>query len=207
MLTCAVRPAGIVGEKDRGGIADGFLTTAANAPDWQLSLQLGKGDNLFDCTYVGNVAYALAIAAEGLLHTHQRAARDNAAPLDHGVVDGQAFIVTNDTPIYFWDIARFMWTLYGRKISTEKVWVLSETFMVVVGALAELSSLISGRKTKITRQTIKYSCMTRYYSCEKLKQRCGYVPLVGLEEGLGRAVRDFVIQERARSEIPNKKSQ
>ena len=197
MLTCAIRPAGIVGEKDRGGMTDGLLTTAANAPNWQLHFQLGSGDNLFDCTYVGNVAYALAIAAEALLHTHARFAKGGAAPLDHETVGGEAFNVTNDSPAYFWDIARYVWTMYGRTISIDKVWQMSEGFMLPIGALAELSTYFTGRKTKMTRQAIKYSSMTRYYSCEKLKKRCGYTPLISLQEGLDRAVKSYVLEERA----------
>ncbi len=197
MLTCAVRPAGIVGEKDRAGMTDGLLQTAANAPDWQLHFQLGAGNNLFDCTYVGNVAYGLAISAEALLQTSSRTAAGEATPLDSEKVDGEAFIVTNDSPAYFWDIARYVWTLYGRTISMDKIWRLSEGFLLPIGALAEMSTYFTGRKTKMTRQSVKYATMQRYFNCDKLKRRCGYTPLVGLEEGLARAVKSFVLNERA----------
>ena len=196
MLTCAVRPAGIVGEKDRGSIAEGLLSTAAKVPDWQLHFQLGDGDNLFDCTYVGNVAFGLAIAAEALLLSHSRIAAEAVTP-DHEQVDGEAFVVTNDSPAYFWDVARYVWTLYGRTVSMDKVWCLPASFMLPVGALAELTGYLTGRKTKMTRQALKYATMTRYYSCDKLKRRCGYTPLVGLEEGLARATKSFVLNERA----------
>ncbi len=199
MLTCAIRPAGIVGEKDGAGMTDGLLRTAAYAPDWQLHFQLGEGDNLFDNTYVGNVAFGLAIAAEALLHTHSRVTAGEAAPLDHEKVDGEAFNVTNDSPTYFWDVAHYVWALYGRPVTMKKVWHIPKGFMLPIGALAELSTYITGRKTKMTRQAVKYACMTRYFSCEKLKRRCGYTPLVGLEEGLARATKSFVLKERAES--------
>lgn len=197
MLTSAVRPAGIVGENDKGGITYGLLTTAQLAPDWQLRIQLGEGNNLFDTTYVGNVAYAHLLVAESLLATHARIARGLAAPLDHERIDGEAFIVTNDEPAYFWDTSRYVWALYGRDVDLAKVWTLSSGLSYAVGALGELSNLVTGRKAKISRQTAKYACMTRTYSCAKLKRRCGYVPVVGLEEGLGRSVRSFVVGERA----------
>lgn len=202
MLTCAIRPAGIVGEKDRTGMTDGLLQTAAHAPDWQLHFQLGEGNNLFDCTYVGNVAFALAIAGEGLLQTYSRTAAGGAAPMDYEKIDGEAFIVTNDSPTYFWDLARYVWTLYGRTVSLNKVWQLSEGFLLPIGALAEMSTYITGRKTKMTRQSVKYATMARYFSCDKLKRRCGYTPLVGLEEGLARAVKSFVQNERAEKAAP-----
>jgi len=63
--------------------------------------------------------------------------------------------------------------------------------------LAELSNKITGRKAKMNRQTVKYACMTRTYSCEKLKQRLGYRPVVSLEEGWKRGVRSFVWNERS----------
>lgn len=197
MLTCAIRPAGIVGERDHGGIADGLLSSAANAPDWQLHFQTGRGNNLFDCTYVGNVAFGLAIAAEALILTYSRSANGKADPLDHERVAGEAFNVTNESPAYFWDIARHMWTLYGRNISIDRVWQIPEGFIMPIGALAELSTYLTGRKTKMTRQSIKYACMTRYFSCVKLKERCGYTPLVGLDEGLARAAKSYILEEGA----------
>jgi sterol-4alpha-carboxylate 3-dehydrogenase (decarboxylating) len=196
MLTCALRPAGIVGEKDRAGITDGLLQSAANAPDWQLHFQLGDGNNLFDCTYVGNIAFGLAVAAEALLLTSSRTDSGEPAPPDHEKIDGEAFNVTNDSPVYFWDLARYVWTLYGRTISMDKVWHMPEGLMLPIGALLELSTYITGRKTKMTRQTIKYASNTRYFSCEKLKRRCGYTPLMDLEEGLARSVKSFVLRER-----------
>lgn len=197
MLTCAIRPAGIVGENDRGGITFGLLTTAALAPSWQLNIQIGKGSNLFDTTYVGNVVYAHLLAAEYLLATHALISARQASPLDHERVDGEAFIVTNDEPAYFWDISRYAWALYGRIVDPSQVWTMGKGLAYTIGALAELSNKITGRKAKLNRQTVKYACMTRTYSCEKAKRRLGYVPLVPLDEGWKRGIRSFVWNERA----------
>ena len=113
MVTCAIRPAGIVGENDHSGITYGLLETARVAPDWQLHFQMGTGDNLFDTTYVGNVVYAHLLVARHLLLTHKNIAAGNAPPPDHEKIDGEAFMVTNDSPVYFWDTSRYIWTLYG----------------------------------------------------------------------------------------------
>ena len=64
--------------------------------------QLGENKNLFDFTYVLNVAHAHLLAAYALLQTYKLA----TAPLDYEKVDGEAFFVTNDEPVYFWDFAR-----------------------------------------------------------------------------------------------------
>ena len=200
MLTCAIRPAGIVGENDRGGITFGLLTTAALAPSWQLHIQIGDGSNLFDTTYVGNVVYAHLLAAEYLLATNALLSAGQASPLDHERIDGEAFIVTNDEPAYFWDTSRYAWACYGRVVDTSQVWRLGKDLSYVIGTLAELSNKITGRKAKLNRQTVKYACMTRTYSCKKAKQRLGYRPLVSMEEGWRRGVRSFVWNERADSE-------
>jgi sterol-4alpha-carboxylate 3-dehydrogenase (decarboxylating) len=196
LLTCAIRPAGIVGELDHGGFTAGVLTTASIAPNWQLHFQLGAGDNLFDNTYVGNVVYAHLLAAEALIQTYDR----GKAVLNHEKIDGEAFIVTNDSPAYFWDTCRFLWTRYGRVITPEKIWVLPQGLASFAGGAAEVTSWLTGRKGKLTRESVKYACMDRWYSCEKLKGRLGYVPVVGMGEALERSVRSFVGEERENRE-------
>ncbi|KAJ9660805.1 erg26, C-3 sterol dehydrogenase [Neophaeococcomyces mojaviensis] len=210
MLTSAVRPAGIVGEGDMGGISYGLCKTASVAPLWQLHIQLGDGDNLFDTTYVGNVALGLLLVAEALLITHKRKSEGKGEILEHERVDGEAFIVTNDAPCYFWEISRFAYSRMGKEIGgVDKVWALPEGFANVIGGLSEIFGAVSGRKGKINRQTVKYSCIDRYYSCEKIKRRCGYRPVVGAEEGWARSVDWFLEWDRQERErgTGEKKSQ
>lgn len=201
MLTAAVRPAGIIGEGDTGGWVYAACSTASVSPGWQLNMQLGDGDNLFDATYVGNVALGTLLVAEGLLTTARRITESNLPDggiLEHERIEGEAFNVTNDQPCYFWEISRFMYTRYGRSEvgGSAKIWKLSEDLGWVVGTLSEAFGMVTGRKGKINRQTVKYSCMNRYFSCEKIKRRCGYRPVVGLEEGLARSVRWFKENEQ-----------
>jgi sterol-4alpha-carboxylate 3-dehydrogenase (decarboxylating) len=191
MLTCAVRPAGIIGEGDMAGFAYSVTKTATTAPNWQLQLQLGDGNNLFDLTYVGNVAYGLLCAAYALQETAKRRQEGKAPILDYEKIDGEAFNVTNAEPAYFWDSARFLWTAYGRNVDVEKAWLLSEGWALVAGWGSEIFAKMSGRKARYNRQTARYSCMVRYFSCEKLRERTGYEPIVGVEEALERTVRWF----------------
>lgn len=209
MLTCAVRPAGIVGEGDRGGFSGGILNTASGAPDWQLHIQLGDGNNLFDNTYVHNVVYGLLCAAQALLSTYQRRQEGKAVVLDHERVDGEAFNVTNDQPAYFWDSAKYLFTAYGRVVKVEKIWAVPAGLATFVGAAAETFNWLTGRKGKFNRQTAKYAIINRYYSCEKLKRRTGYKPIVPIDEGLARAVREFKAAEetKRRTGSVEKKSQ
>lgn len=194
MLTCAIRPAGIVGEGDRGGFGHGVLTTGARAPAWNLNMQLGHGEGLFDNTYVGNMAYALLCATDGLLKTHARREQGNAEVLDFERVDGEAFNCTNDEPAYFWDTSRFLWSRYGRADilkPANQVWALPRELAVIAGFASEWVNWALGRPSKLTAQAARYACMHRYYSCEKLKRRTGYKPVVGIEEGLERSVKEF----------------
>ena len=195
LLTCAVRPAGIVGEGDLGGFSGGILKTASVAPSWQLHIQLGSNDNLFDNTYVHNVVYGLLCATQALLVTKQRQLDGKGPILDFEKVDGEAFNVTNNSPAYFWDSGRYLYSRYGRDIQLEKLWILPTGMAEFVGGAAEAFNWLTGRKGKLNRQTIKYACINRYYSCEKLRTRTGYKPIVPVDEGFARSVKWFKAHE------------
>lgn len=62
LLTCALRPSGIFGPGDRQAIS-GFYQVIKNG---QTKFQIGDNTNLFDWTYVGNVAHAHLLAADKL---------------------------------------------------------------------------------------------------------------------------------------------
>jgi 3-beta hydroxysteroid dehydrogenase/isomerase family. len=199
MLTCSVRPAGIYGEKDTT-FTFKILEHASKASPTVLRLQLGNNNNLFDFTYVGNVAYVHMLAAKALLATYLRYEAGMGAVLDHERVDGEAFNVTNDSPVYFWDMTRAAWALADKVVEPQEVWELPEGILGVVGGVAETVLGLFGKKPRLTRQTVRYSCMTRYYSCDKAKRRLGYRPIVPVDEGLARAVGYIVERERLDAE-------
>lgn len=156
-------------------------------------VQLGGNNNLFDFTYVENVAHAHLLAARALLLTRGAATR----PLDHERVDGEAFFITNDSPTYFWDFCRVIWNAAGNPRGKDHVWVISRDVGLVLGYLSEVFFSIIGKPPTFSRQRCIYSCMTRYYCIDKAKQRLGYKPIVGLEEGLRRSVKWTIEQEAA----------
>ena len=162
--------------------------------------QLGPNENLFDWTYVVNVAHGHLLAAAALLQTSKL----QTAPLDHERVDGEAFFITNDQPIYFWDFARAIWKAAGSDKGTDHVWVISKDVGLAIGNLLEWSMWLVGKTPKLTVRQVKYSWMTRYYDCGKAKKRLGYKPLVDVGEGVKRAVKWF---EDQRIEEESKKSQ
>lgn len=184
LLTACIRPAGIFGEGDVQLVPpmmDLLFTGKTN-------FQVGQNDNLFDFTYVGNVAHAHLLAAALLLQTSKL----STAPLNHEKVDGEAFIVTNDSPVYFWDFPRQLWALAGHKKGTEGVWVITKDVGIPLATVSETLLPMFGKQSKLTRRGIKFSCMTRYYSCTKAKERLGYRPLVGMKEAMRRSVEDHL---------------
>ncbi|KAJ6186771.1 hypothetical protein N7519_008072 [Penicillium mononematosum] len=183
MLTAAIRPAGIHGEKDTT-VTHKILEHGSQASDRVLRMQLGENDNLFDFTYVGNVAYGHLLAAHRLLASYDLR------------VDGEAFNITNDSPVYFWDVTRAMWALINRVVEPEQVWALPEGLLETVGGIAETVMGLFGKTPRLTARTVRYSCMTRYYSTEKAKRRLAYLPVVPLDEGIARAVGYIVARKQ-----------
>ncbi|KAL2891859.1 Sterol-4-alpha-carboxylate 3-dehydrogenase, decarboxylating [Ceratocystis lukuohia] len=180
LLTCSIRPSGIFGE------ADGMTTkhTVQIYRDGRTNVQVGDNNNLFDFTYVGNVAHAHLLAARLLLAT----AASTTIPLDTERVDGEAFLITNDEPIYFWDFCRAIWNAAGSTKGTEHVWGLPRGVGLLMGYASEVIFSILRKPPTFNRQRIIYSTMTRYFNISKAKYRLRYSPIVSLDEGIKRAV-------------------
>ncbi|KAF2460057.1 3-beta hydroxysteroid dehydrogenase/isomerase family-domain-containing protein [Lineolata rhizophorae] len=196
-LTCAIRPAGIFGEGDVQTLPNIVVIGQRGSARYQL----GPNENLFDFTYVKNIAHGHLLAANALVATHAMAP---TVPLDSEKVDGEAFFITNDSPVYFWDFMRTVWKHAGVQIPMKKVWAFSPEFSLLVASLSEWYAWFKGQKPALTRERAKYSYMTRYYSVDKARLRLGYKPLVGLEEGIKRGVADVLETQKQEAE---KKSQ
>lgn len=195
MVTCAIRPAGIHGEKDTT-VTHKIVEHGSQASSTVLKMQLGENDNLFDFTYVGNVAYAHMLAGNLLLATYDRYESNQGGPLDHERVDGEAFNITNNSPVYFWDVTRAMWALIGKVVEPDQVWALPEGLLGPIGGLAETILGLFGKTPRLTRRVVRYSCMTRYFSIDKARYRLTYEPVVPVDEGIARAVGYVVETQR-----------
>ncbi|KAL5606832.1 uncharacterized protein BROUX77_004025 [Berkeleyomyces rouxiae] len=184
LLTCAIRPSGIFGEAD--GMATKHMIQIYRSG--RTSVQVGANNNLFDFTYVGNVSHAHLLAAARLLACARAGPATAIIPLDTERVDGEAFLVTNDAPIYFWDFCRAVWRAAGESRGTEHVWQLPRGLGLVLGYVSEVVFSILGKPPTFNRQRIIYSTMTRYFDISKARQRLKYKPIVSLDEGIKRAV-------------------
>ncbi|SPN97206.1 related to C-3 sterol dehydrogenase (C-4 decarboxylase) [Cephalotrichum gorgonifer] len=185
LLTTSIRPAGIFGEGDTMTIkhlVNIYL-------DGKTNFQVGDNNNLFDFTYAVNVAHAHLLAAQALLATHRHG---STVPLDTERVDGEAFLVTNDSPVYFWDFCRAVWRAAGWDSSLKSVWTIPTEIGIFIALLVEILFELVRMTPTFNRQRITYSSMTRYYSISKIKARLGYKPIVGLGEGINRSVKWYL---------------
>ncbi|KAI7300272.1 NAD(P)-binding protein [Hortaea werneckii] len=186
-LTAAIRPSAMFGEGDMQLLPPGLSAYYRG----QTRVQIGTNENLFDFTEIRNVAHAHHLALAALLATSDRDAEGKALPLDTEKVDGEAFFITNDSPVYFFDFARMCWAAAGDTTRPEQVWQLSKDVGLLIATLMEwIFWLFRLGQPNLTRQQVKYTCMTRFYSIDKAKRRLGYRPVVGLQEGIKRGVHD-----------------
>ena len=195
MLTCSLRPAGIFGDGDVQ-----MLPQMLKAyEEGKTRFQLGTNENLFDFTYVGNVAYAHLLAAQKLLETH------HSKPLEEERVDGEAFFITNDEPFYFWDFTHAVWAAAGDKTKPEEIWIIPKSIGLVLATVVEWIFWVlfwGKREPSLTRKKIKFSAMTRTYCVEKAKRRLGYKPIVDMRTGISKGVKWYEM-----SRLEGKKAQ
>ena len=212
-LTTALRPSAMFGEHDVQMIPNMLDVLRTGRTKYQL----GDNTNLFDFTYVGNVAHAHLLAATHLLKAaaqHQtaqasssiRSHLDNDAEAaaaqttphpphrptwegarattpaekqhwDSNRVDGEAFIITNTTPIPFWDFTRAVWQAY-HALSTSStpntpstlptpaaansITAIPLPLALILSTLMEWTCWIFGLgPPSMTPSRVRYSCMTR----------------------------------------------
>lgn len=182
LLTVCIRPAGIFGERDPNTLQK----MIENAQAGKNKFQVGSGGNLFDWTYVGNVASAHILASEALL-TAAASPTKQTGPQ----VAGEAFFITNGDPMPFWDFVRAIGEAAGYPVKKEDVWVIPRALGLVMAFIAEwfVWLLSFGKQySTMTRAGIRYSCLTRTYSIEKARTRLGYNPKVDMKEGIRRGV-------------------
>lgn len=189
MLTCAIRPALIFGEGD-AQLTPNLLKAYEKG---QTRFQLGANDNLFDFTYVGNVVHGHLLAVLALLQTSKL----NVELLNHEKVDGEAFFITNSSPVYFWDFTRMVWAIAGDKTEPGQVWVINRDMGLVIATVMEWVywAVTFGGVPNLTRYKVEFSCMTRYFSIEKAAKRLGYLPIYDLEESVQKTV-DWFLEKK-----------
>lgn len=164
LATCVLRPSVILGPGDYNLIPSIHACIAKGETPYLI----GTGDNLFDFAVVDNVAYAHVLAVRNLLSTKFAA--------------GQAFFISNDSPITFRDFMLAVWAQFDHTPPfTVRIPARVAGFM---GYLAEWHTRITGSKTTLCRGSVKDAVGTRYANIDKAKRLLGYTPKVALWDGV-----------------------
>lgn len=120
----------------------------------QQNIQIGDNKNLVDWLYVGNAAYAHVLAAEKLLQQPD-------------VIGGQAFFITNDEPMPFWDFNRSAMRALG---DDDKRAVIKIPYYagLIMALIATLWCKLTGSTTPFTVFAVKFAALTQWYNIEKV---------------------------------------
>lgn len=182
MLTVSLRPATIFGEYDT--VCLGKMVAAAR--QGKMRFQIGRGENLYDFVYVGNLADAHILAAQALLKAYGR------PPLSADTrIDGEAFNITNEEPVLFWEFSRKVAAAAGHPVQRESVLVIP-TFLGIV--LAWISGIIvwlvtQGRQqADVTAEGVRMSTIHRTVNGAKARRLLKYRPMVSVDDGIKRGV-------------------
>ncbi|TFK45959.1 hypothetical protein OE88DRAFT_1715206 [Heliocybe sulcata] len=171
LKTAVLRPSGIFGPGDYQSIA----SYARLIDDGKTTMQLGDNTNLFDFLYVENAAYAFILAAEKL-----------SGPVEENPVAGQVFIITNDDPWPFWNLARAVWKGLGHV--PPKTTIIPRPVAMFIGLISEFWGWLTGKPALITRFRVTFACATRWFNISKAKTLLGYKPLYTMDEGVQKSV-------------------
>jgi len=164
LSTCALRPSVLFGPGDYQLIPSLHSCIAKG----ETPFIIGSGDNLWDVTYISNIADAHVLAVENLLSENTAA--------------GEAIFISNEEPITFRDFCLAVWASFGHY--PPYVVHIPVSVATVAGYIAELVTWITGTPTTLSRGSVLDACVTRYCSGKKARDILGYKPRVGIEEGI-----------------------
>ena len=167
LATCSLRPSVLFGEEDYQLIPSIHACIAKG----ETPFVIGTGLNMWDVTYVNNIADAHVLAVENLTSTKSAA--------------GQAFFISNNEPVPFRDFCLAIWAHFGHYPQVEiRIPTGLATF---VGYLAEKVTWLTGTATTLNSGSVMDACGTRYCDGSKAKEILGYEPRVSIVEGLRRS--------------------
>ncbi|CAO2834188.1 unnamed protein product [Amaranthus hypochondriacus] len=178
LLTCCIRPSSIFGPGDKLLVPS--LVDAARAG--KSKFIIGDGNNMYDFTYVVNVAHA-HICAERALASKGTVAEK---------ASGQAYFITNMEPIKFWEFMSHI--LEGLGYERPRIKIPAWVMMPIAHLVEFIYKLLAPYGMKVPQLTpsrIRLLSCNRTFSCSKAKDLLGYTPIVSLQEGLERTIESY----------------
>ncbi|XAR68541.1 3-beta-hydroxysteroid-4-alpha-carboxylate 3-dehydrogenase (decarboxylating) [Bertholletia excelsa] len=178
LLTCCIRPSGIFGPGDKFVPS---LVSAARAGI--LKFLVGKGNNMYDFTFVENVAHAHICAERAL--ASGKAVAERAA--------GQSYFITNLEPIKFWEFVSLILEGLGyeRPIIKVPVFVIMPIVYLVEWTY-KLLAKYGMKAPQLTPPRVRLLSCSRTFKCSKAIDRLGYTPIILLEEGLRMTIESYL---------------
>lgn len=167
LAACALRPCTVIGPGDTAVISIFHDQIAKH----ETNFIVGDGYNLFDFVYISNAVDAHILAVENLLTTKTAA--------------GESFFISNNEPVYFWDLMAYVWAQFGHvpsfrvRIPMELAWV--------VALITEIITWLTGGGATLDRGSVKDAVRTQYSNPAKARRILGYKPKIGLSEGVRRS--------------------
>ncbi|KIW84214.1 hypothetical protein Z517_03463 [Fonsecaea pedrosoi CBS 271.37] len=180
MSTCVLRPSVLFGEGDNQLIPPIHACIAKQETRWVI----GDARNLWDTTYVGNVADAHVLAVENLLDLQSAGSKRGCNGQTRAEsAAGQIFFIQNNEPVSFREFSLAVWKEFGHFPPAWEVHI-PEGLAWVLGLVAEVFTRVSGTPTTLSRGSVMDACAMRYASGAKARRILGYHPRVGLEAGI-----------------------
>ncbi|KIX00504.1 uncharacterized protein Z518_10644 [Rhinocladiella mackenziei CBS 650.93] len=178
MSTCVLRPSVLFGEGDNQLIPPIHACIAKQ----ETRYRLGDGTNLWDTTYVGNVADAHVLAVENLFSAQPSV---RCGGMRRGTAAGETFFIQNNEPISFREFSLAVWREFGHYPPPLEI-PIPAGLGWILGLFAEVITRIYGTTTTLSRGSVMDACAMRYASGDKAREILGYRPRVGLEAGIKR---------------------
>ncbi|EGG22763.1 3beta-hydroxysteroid dehydrogenase [Cavenderia fasciculata] len=169
LAVCAIRPAGIFGPRDVQGWPQ-FLIAAKEGKN---KFMFGTGKNLCDWTYIDNVVHGHLLAADKMVPGSK--------------INGQAYFITNDEPIPFWNMPIYAYEAFGYEKPKFKIpFAVMYYIALLIDFFVALLKPIKTIHPTITLFRMVYTNATRYFNINKAKRDLGYKPIVSVQEGMDR---------------------
>ena len=190
LLTATLRVGGLYGERDLKTIFE--MLKVVNTPATRF--QIGPDNAMHEWVHTSNVAQAHILAAEALLDgLHTEAANR---------VDGEAFFVTDDSPMPFWEFSRKVWIAAGdnylNSSKTPRIMKVPFWLAIPIALVIEIVYKLFGQSTnelKLDRLRLEYIKHGCRLSVDKAKSRLDYKPICNTEDGIKKSVAWFLKKE------------